>query len=239
MHEHARAAIAKASRDRPDVDYPVGSRRWHVGCVSDRSPAGEPMSTFNDPFASDRRLDRRGCSCGGHGSQAEHERASAAIVDREESRYGRVVEGAMMRALFPEDATRRSFLSAVGASTALAALSQILPIGAATEAFAQGTGALEKKELKVGFIPITCATPIIMAAPAGLLRRSRSLDGGGGQDGRVGRDPRQDDQQGIRRRAHAGPDAASLSRSAIGSNPVPLTPCRRSRTSTARRSRSR
>ncbi|WP_375461655.1 ABC transporter substrate-binding protein, partial [uncultured Enterovirga sp.] len=128
------------------------------------------MSTFDDPFAATRSLSRRGCSCGAHASEAEHA-ASAVIVDRDEDRYGRVVEGALMRAIFPQDATRRSFLSAVGASTALAALSQLLPIGAMTEAFAQGTGAIEKKALKVGFIPITCATPIIMAAPLGFYQK--------------------------------------------------------------------
>ena len=37
--------------------------------------------------------------------------------------------------------------------------------------FAQGSGALEKKDLKVGFIPITCATPIIMAAPMGFYAK--------------------------------------------------------------------
>ena len=36
--------------------------------------------------------------------------------------------------------------------------------------FAQG-GAPEKKDLKVGFIPITCATPIIMAAPLGFYSK--------------------------------------------------------------------
>jgi nitrate/nitrite transport system substrate-binding protein len=40
-------------------------------------------------------------------------------------------------------------------------------LATATEVFAQGAGAPEKKDLKVGFIPITCATPIIMAHPMG------------------------------------------------------------------------
>jgi nitrate/nitrite transport system substrate-binding protein len=31
-------------------------------------------------------------------------------------------------------------------------------------------GALEKKDLKIGFIPITCATPLIMADPLGFYR---------------------------------------------------------------------
>jgi nitrate/nitrite transport system substrate-binding protein len=30
-------------------------------------------------------------------------------------------------------------------------------------------GSLEKTNLKIGFIPITCATPLIMAQAAGLL----------------------------------------------------------------------
>jgi nitrate/nitrite transport system substrate-binding protein len=75
-----------------------------------------------------------------------------------------VVDAAVLRAVFPVDAQRRLFLKTVGAATAMAAISSVLPLGAAREAFAQG-GAPEKKDLKVGFIPITCATPIIMAHP--------------------------------------------------------------------------
>jgi nitrate/nitrite transport system substrate-binding protein len=81
-----------------------------------------------------------------------------------------VVASAVMRAMFPKDAARRAFLKSVGASTALAALSQFFPIKTATEVFAEG-GAPEKKDLKVGFIPITCATPIIMAAPLGFYAK--------------------------------------------------------------------
>ncbi|HLS85535.1 MAG TPA: ABC transporter substrate-binding protein [Burkholderiales bacterium] len=78
-----------------------------------------------------------------------------------------LVEQAVLRALFPSSAVRRSFLKAVGKGTALAALSTLFPLGAAKEAFAQGGGKLEQTRLKVGFIPITCATPIIMAHPMG------------------------------------------------------------------------
>ena len=52
----------------------------------------------------------------------------------------------------------------------MAAISSVLPLGAARDAFAQG-GAPEKKDLKVGFIPITCATPIIMAHPMGFYSK--------------------------------------------------------------------
>ncbi len=123
------------------------------------------MATFDDPFNSKYRLRSRGCSCGAHGSQTEHDEALSS-----DAQSRRVVEGAVMRALFPQDATRRAFLKAVGAPTALAAISQFFPLATATEAFAQA-GKPEKTDLKVGFIPITCATPIIMGAPMGFYAK--------------------------------------------------------------------
>ncbi|NYZ17091.1 ABC transporter substrate-binding protein [Azospirillum sp. RWY-5-1] len=127
------------------------------------------MATFDDPFDLNRRLSRQGCSCGQHASQAEHEAASALSGD---GRLMRVVEGAVMRALFPDDLTRRNFLRAVGAGTAAAAVASLLPIATAADALAQGAP-LEKTDLKVGFIPITCATPIIMAHPMGFYSKQK------------------------------------------------------------------
>ena len=130
------------------------------------------MSVFDNPFDSDRPL--RGCSCGGHANQVEHDHHAQlqlqATAADEERRYESVVASAILRAMFPKDATRRAFLTSVGASTALAALSQFLPLKSATEIFAQ-TGGMEKKDLKIGFIPITCATPIIMAHPMGFYAK--------------------------------------------------------------------
>src|ERR1700751_2453980 len=132
------------------------------------------MSTFDDPFDSDRELQRKGCVCGQHRSVAEHDYAERTLrcepVASEEKRYEGVVASAVMRAVFPQDAARRAFLKSVGAATALAAVSQFFPVKAVTEAFAQG-GPPEKKDLKVGFIPITCATPIIMASPLGFYAK--------------------------------------------------------------------
>lgn len=128
------------------------------------------MPTFDDPFDPNRPL-RRGCSCGRHASEAEHRAAHEAPRD-EAGRYERVVASAVIRAVFPYEPTRRAFLNSVGASTALAALSQFFPLATATEVFAQSApGAVEKKDLKVGFIPITCATPIIMAHPLGFYAK--------------------------------------------------------------------
>src|SRR3954471_13997060 len=133
------------------------------------------MSTFDNPFDANRRLHSAGCACGRHVSAAEHEREQQLQCVPVEStteakRYEDVVASAVMRAVFPQDATRRAFLKAVGASTALAALSQFFPLSTATEVFAQGAP-VEKTDLKVGFIPITCATPIIMAHPMGFYTK--------------------------------------------------------------------
>ena len=121
--------------------------------------------SLHDPFDSSRPI---ACACGHHASAAEHDAALAAgDVDALNSR---VIQTAVMKALFPQDAERRRFLSAVGASTAWAAISSLVPFGA-LEAMAQDKGAPEKKDLKVGFIPITCASPLIMADPLGFYKK--------------------------------------------------------------------
>src|SRR5690606_33531526 len=124
------------------------------------------MSFKNDPFDADTTLSQPGCSCGAHRNAAEHNRAVNGAMPEGDDQIRRSVEGAVMRALFRSDIDRRNFLRTVGASTALAAISQFFPLKFATEVFAEG-GPIEKKDLKVGFIPITCATPIIMAHPMG------------------------------------------------------------------------
>ena len=122
--------------------------------------------SFDNPFDADVPLDRVAAA-----AAARHAgRARPAAAPSDDARMARVVESAVVRALFPEDQRRRAFLRAVGASTALAAISQFFPLGTAIEAFAQAA-APEKKDLKVGFIPITCATPIIMAHPMGFYTK--------------------------------------------------------------------
>ena len=116
---------------------------------------------------------RSGCPCGRHRSRAESARAEPRCdaYGSAPGDYRPIVAEGVLRATFPDAVERRDFLKAVGLSTALAVLESIFPLAAATEAFAQGTGAPEKKDLKVGFIPITCATPIIMAAPMGFYEK--------------------------------------------------------------------
>jgi nitrate/nitrite transport system substrate-binding protein len=95
--------------------------------------------SLHDPF--DPNTTMSNCSCGQHASQTQHDIAvGAGDVDALNSR---VVQTAVMRALFPQDAERRKFLSAVGASTAWAAIASLIPFGT-LEAMAQEIGSLEK-----------------------------------------------------------------------------------------------
>lgn len=134
------------------------------------------MSEYFDAFDADRPL-RLGCACGRHASDADHaaDQATATLRERSESAdfqaySNQFVEASLMRALFPQDALRRNFLRAVGRRTAMAAIGSVLPL-ASLQAMVQDKGTLEKKDLKIGFIPITCATPLIMAHPLGFYAK--------------------------------------------------------------------
>src|SRR5437764_604124 len=71
----------------------------------------------------------------------------------------------------PADLGRREFVRAVGATTAAAVLASVFPMQAARALAQDKAGPPEKKDLKIGFIPITCATPIIMAEPMGFYKK--------------------------------------------------------------------
>ena len=108
------------------------------------------------------------CGCGGPGL--------ACTDGSTEATAGAAVRTAVERAVFGGEAGRRRVIQAVGAGAAVAALSHVFPVLRAQEALAQATAApapaTEKKDLKLGFIAITCATPIILAAPMGFYARN-------------------------------------------------------------------
>ena len=82
-----------------------------------------------------------------------------------------MVGTAVERAVFGSDLERREFVKLVGAGTAAAILGSVFPLSQAKALAQEKLGPPEKKDLKVGFIPITCATPIIMAEPMGFYRK--------------------------------------------------------------------
>ncbi len=91
-----------------------------------------------------------------------------------EEMMDRMVESAVVRGVFGHnDVQRRRFLKMVGAGSFAAALASVFPMEAAKAAVKEsaGEGDLELKKLDIGFVPITCATPIIMAHPMGFYDR--------------------------------------------------------------------
>jgi nitrate/nitrite transport system substrate-binding protein len=138
------------------------------------------MSEFFSPYDADRPLMLK-CSCGREHAASEHhsevvaDTAAAELRKRSpsgefEAYSNAFIEASLVKALFPQDAVRRRFLKAVGKNTAMAAIASVLPV-ASMQAMAQDKNALEKPNLKIGFIPITCATPLIMAHPLGFYNK--------------------------------------------------------------------
>ena len=132
----------------------------------DLSSLIQNQATTHDAYDADKPLMLH-CACGQAHSPEDHN-AQAALSVEDTSRN--FMEAAFVKALFPVDAVRRNFLRAVGANTARAAIASMMPLGA-LEAMAQDRGSLEKKDLKIGFIAITCASPLIMADPLGFYRK--------------------------------------------------------------------
>ena len=107
----------------------------------------------------------------GHDGRA-HDNPPAARFDNTEAMFDRAVESAIVRGLFGHnDRSRRDFIKLVGGGTLATALGSLLPLDKIKAAAKESGGPLEKTRLKVGFVPITCATPIIMAQPLGFYAR--------------------------------------------------------------------
>lgn len=121
----------------------------------------EAVTSLNDPFSADVTLAHGGKTTSLESSNYSADFGTEQIIDR-------AVESAVVRAIFNNnDSTRRRFMKRLGAAGAMAAISSIFPLDIAKSWANDTTGPLEKKALSIGFIPITCATPIIMAQPMG------------------------------------------------------------------------
>lgn len=131
----------------------------------------DPVTHDAVPSDNERTRYQALCPCGAHSSMEAHraelgEAMAAQSYQGEENFIDRSVESAVVKALFPDDQLRRGFLKAVGARTALAAIASVFPLGMA-QAIAKEPGPLEKKELTLGFVPITCTIPMLLADAMG------------------------------------------------------------------------
>jgi len=92
--------------------------------------------------------------------------------DNSEDMLDQAIENAIVRGVFNHnDMERRTFMKAVGGGTMASILGTMLPMDSIKAAVKESAGKLEKTKLSVGFVPITCATPIIMAKPMGFYEK--------------------------------------------------------------------
>jgi nitrate/nitrite transport system substrate-binding protein len=82
-----------------------------------------------------------------------------------------LVRRSALAAVFGGSPARRAVLRALGAGGALAVLDALLPLRS-LEAVAAETAKPEKTELSIGFIAITCATPLVLADKLGFFREN-------------------------------------------------------------------
>ncbi len=142
-----------------------------------------PFKSLGDPFNPDKSLKHEtGCSCAQcFGKQTnkietqsitENTITKSDTFDTPEDMMDRVIESAVVRGVFGHnDISRRSFLGLVGGGVAASILGSLFPLDVVKAAVKDGIGKLEKTKLNVGFVPITCATPIIMAHPLGFYHK--------------------------------------------------------------------
>ena len=125
------------------------------------------IRALGDPFSAQTDLRHgAGCACTRCATVAQTAPAST------EAMIERAVESAIVRSVFGHsDVSRRSFMGMLGGGTMAAALASVLPLDQAKAAVLDAMGPLEKTNLNIGFVAITCATPIIMAEPMGFYAR--------------------------------------------------------------------
>lgn len=140
----------------PDSDLRHGMGCTCVSCSSNSTQANsveqQPVLQLDKPISSQ------------HGSRD--------VPDSTDEIIDRAVESAVVRSMFGHnDQSRRQFMKLVGSGMAASIIGSMFPMDAAKAAFKDKLGKPEKTKLKVGFVPITCATPIIMAHPLGFYQK--------------------------------------------------------------------
>jgi nitrate/nitrite transport system substrate-binding protein len=129
------------------------------------------VKSLNDPFSSKADL-RHGAKCGCSACASSSGIREESSLQSSDEMMERAIESAIVRSVFGHsDISRRSFMGLVGGGAAAAALASVFPIDKAKAALLDTLGKPEKTDLNIGFVPITCATPIIMAQPLGFYER--------------------------------------------------------------------
>ena len=156
--ENSGSPIKNVGDDRRDV----GDDRRNVG--DDRRDVGDDRRNVGDDrrdstFAYNRRGQAPDIFDEGQSLTSEEYLSKALEV---------AVTKAVLQASGP---SRRQLLAGVGSAALIGLISEFLPLSQLQALAADPVGKPEKTDLAIGFIPITCATPIIMAEPMGFYSK--------------------------------------------------------------------
>jgi len=132
------------------------------------------VKSLGNPFDGDADLVHgASCSCQSCSTGHHHDTAaSETLPQSSEDMMARAVESAVVRSVFGHNEfSRRSFGKMLGGATLAGIIGSILPLDKVKANILDELGPPEKTDLNIGFVPITCATPIIMAQPLGFYER--------------------------------------------------------------------
>jgi nitrate/nitrite transport system substrate-binding protein len=104
----------------------------------------------------------------GDDSTTRHKSATLSSEEHFDRAVERSIVAAVLQAAGP---TRRQLLVGLGGAALAGLIGEVLPFDRLKAFAADPVGKLEKKDVVIGFIPITCGTPIIMAEPLGFYQK--------------------------------------------------------------------
>ena len=94
------------------------------------------------------------------------------VIPSSEEYFDRTMEQSVVAAVLQAAGpTRRQLLAGLGGAALVTLIGEVLPFDKLKAFAADPVGKPEKKDVVVGFIPITCGTPIIMAEPLGFYKK--------------------------------------------------------------------
>lgn len=91
--------------------------------------------------------------------------------DNQDAVVARALESSALKGIFHTDMGRRKFIRKVGVGAAAALVAQFFPFSSLQAMAADARKGIEKKSLKIGFVPITCATPIVAGHALGFYQK--------------------------------------------------------------------
>ena len=83
----------------------------------------------------------------------------------------RALESSLLHSIFGSDLNRRKMIKAVGSAGVFASIASVFKFETLHALTEDAMKNIEKKELKIGFVPITCATPIIAGHSLGFYEK--------------------------------------------------------------------